>query len=115
MSLRSVLVLLALGLLAGCSATAGLATDPAPAPPPPVVQHGGPPLVGFWGLNGRIHPAALRDVRSRLGADLFHSATVDPAFARACIGWGTRFTAVVLDIGLMLQGARALSAAYRAE
>ncbi len=49
------------------------------------MQHGGPPLVGFWGLNGRINPAGLRDVRSRLGADLFHSATVDPAFATAVL------------------------------
>ena len=39
--------------------------------------------------------------------------TSDAAFARACMGWGTRFTAVGMDIGLMLQAARGLAASYR--
>ena len=39
--------------------------------------------------------------------------TSDAAFARACMGWGTRFTAVGMDIGLMLQAARSLAASYR--
>jgi 4-hydroxy-2-oxoheptanedioate aldolase len=66
------------------------------------------------------HPevvAAIEDAIHRITAAGLPAGilTTDPAFARACIGWGTRFTAVGLDIGLMLQGARALSVAFRAE
>jgi 4-hydroxy-2-oxoheptanedioate aldolase len=41
--------------------------------------------------------------------------TLDPDFARTCIGWGTTFTAVGMDIALLAQGARALSARFRPE
>ncbi len=40
--------------------------------------------------------------------------TFDPDYARDCIRWGTRFTAVGMDLALMVQAARALSAAFRA-
>lgn len=39
---------------------------------------------------------------------------MDPAFARRCIALGTTFTAVGMDLALLVQGARALSAAFRA-
>jgi len=41
--------------------------------------------------------------------------TLDPDFARTCIGWGTTFTAVGMDIALLAQGALALSARFRPE
>ncbi|NBE08058.1 aldolase/citrate lyase family protein [Paragemmobacter ruber] len=41
--------------------------------------------------------------------------TLDPAFAQTCIGWGTTFTAVGMDVALLAQGARALSARFRPE
>lgn len=41
--------------------------------------------------------------------------TLDPAFAQACIGWGTTFTAVGMDVALLAHGARALSARFRPE
>lgn len=39
--------------------------------------------------------------------------TFDTAFARDCIAMGTRFTAVGMDLALMVQAARALSASFR--
>ncbi|MFT4150824.1 MAG: HpcH/HpaI aldolase/citrate lyase family protein [Paracoccaceae bacterium] len=39
--------------------------------------------------------------------------TFDQDFARDCIGWGTRFTAVGMDLALMVQAARGLAAAFR--
>jgi 4-hydroxy-2-oxoheptanedioate aldolase len=39
--------------------------------------------------------------------------TLDPAFAQACMGWGTTFTAVGMDLALMLHGARALATRFR--
>jgi 4-hydroxy-2-oxoheptanedioate aldolase len=39
--------------------------------------------------------------------------TVDPAFARRCIGWGTRFTAVGVDLWLLSAAARGLAASFR--
>lgn len=39
--------------------------------------------------------------------------TLDPAFARQCIDWGTTFTAVGMDLSILGQGARALSSAFR--
>jgi 4-hydroxy-2-oxoheptanedioate aldolase len=41
--------------------------------------------------------------------------TADAAFARRCIGLGTRFTAVGVDIGLLARAADALAAQFRAE
>ncbi len=41
--------------------------------------------------------------------------TLDPAFARQCIDWGTTFTAVGMDISLMVGGAKALAAAFHNE
>jgi 4-hydroxy-2-oxoheptanedioate aldolase len=64
------------------------------------------------------HPevvAAIEDAIRRIAATGKPPGilTPDPAFARTCIGWGTRFTAVGMDIGLLLHGARALSASFR--
>lgn len=39
--------------------------------------------------------------------------TGDAGFARQCMGWGTRFTAVGMDLSLMVNAARHLSAAFR--
>jgi 4-hydroxy-2-oxoheptanedioate aldolase len=41
--------------------------------------------------------------------------TLDPVFAQSCIGWGTTFTAVGMDVALLAQGARALAARFRPE
>lgn len=41
--------------------------------------------------------------------------TLDPDFARRCIGWGTTFTAVGMDLALLAQAARGLSAKFRPE
>lgn len=41
--------------------------------------------------------------------------TLDPDFAQTCISWGTTFTAVGMDVALLAQSARALSARFRAE
>jgi 4-hydroxy-2-oxoheptanedioate aldolase len=38
--------------------------------------------------------------------------TLSPDFATTCIGWGTRFTAVGMDIALLASAARALSARF---
>jgi 4-hydroxy-2-oxoheptanedioate aldolase len=40
--------------------------------------------------------------------------TSDMAFAKACIGWGATFTAVGIDLPLLLAGARSLAEAYHA-
>lgn len=39
--------------------------------------------------------------------------TFDPVFARACIGWGTRFTAVGMDLAMLVAAAKALAADFR--
>jgi 4-hydroxy-2-oxoheptanedioate aldolase len=39
--------------------------------------------------------------------------TIDQAFARQCIGWGTRFTAVGVDLWLLSDAARKLAESYR--
>ncbi len=39
--------------------------------------------------------------------------TGDTGFARDCIGWGARFTAVGVDISVLLAGARGLAAEFR--
>lgn len=38
--------------------------------------------------------------------------TLDPAFAKICIGWGTTFTAVGMDIAVLVNGARALRSGF---
>ena len=38
--------------------------------------------------------------------------TLDPEFARRCIEWGTRFTAVGMDIAVLAKGMRLLSASF---
>lgn len=40
--------------------------------------------------------------------------TLDPDFAHQCIAWGTRFTALGMDIALLAGAARALVAGFRA-
>jgi hypothetical protein len=44
-----------------------------------------PPPFGYWGLNGRVTPEGLADVRARLGAEVFHTATVSPQYALASL------------------------------
>ena len=39
--------------------------------------------------------------------------TLDTAFARQCMDWGTTFTAVGMDIALLANGARGLAASFR--
>ncbi|MCZ8336447.1 MAG: aldolase/citrate lyase family protein [Rhodobacteraceae bacterium] len=41
--------------------------------------------------------------------------TLDPDFARRCMDWGTTFTAVGMDIALLVGAARGLSARFRPE
>jgi 4-hydroxy-2-oxoheptanedioate aldolase len=76
-------------------------------------------LAASMGHPGALdHPAvkaAIKDAIRRITATGKPAGilTSDAAFARACMGWGTRFTAVGMDIGLMLQAARGLAASYR--
>ena len=68
--------------------------------------------------GGLDHPAvraAIEDAIRRITATGKPAGilTSDAAFAQACMGWGTRFTAVGMDISLMLQAARGLAASYR--
>jgi len=76
-------------------------------------------LAASMGHPGALdHPAvkaAIKDAILRITATGKPAGilTSDAAFARACMGWGTRFTAVGMDIGLMLQAARGLAASYR--
>jgi len=76
-------------------------------------------LAASMGHPGALdHPAvkaAIEDAIRRITATGKPAGilTSDAAFARACMGWGTRFTAVGMDIGLMVQAARGLAASYR--
>ena len=76
-------------------------------------------LAASMGHPGSLdHPAvraAIEDAIRRITAAGKPAGilTSDAAFARACMGWGTRFTAVGMDISLMLQAARGLAASYR--
>jgi len=76
-------------------------------------------LAASMGHPGALdHPAvkaAIEDAIRRITATGKPAGilTSDEAFARACMGWGTRFTAVGMDIGLMLHAARGLAASYR--
>lgn len=40
-----------------------------------------PPAFGYWGLNGHVTPEGLADARTRLGAEVFHTATISPGYA----------------------------------
>lgn len=73
--------------------------------------------MGYPGEPG--HPAviaAIEDAVRRIVATGKPAGilTLDPAFARTCIGWGTRFTAVGVDIALLAQAARGLLSGFRA-
>jgi 4-hydroxy-2-oxoheptanedioate aldolase len=76
-------------------------------------------LAASMGYPGQLaHPdvtAAIEDAIRRITAAGKPAGilTSDPAFARACMGWGTSFTAVGIDLGLMLHAARALAAGFR--
>ncbi|EEW26346.1 aldolase/citrate lyase family protein [Rhodobacter ferrooxidans] len=72
--------------------------------------------MGHAGNSG--HPevvAAIRDAIQRIVAAGKPAGilSLDPAFARACIGWGTRFTAVGMDIALLVNAARGLASGFR--
>jgi 4-hydroxy-2-oxoheptanedioate aldolase len=72
--------------------------------------------LGHLGQPG--HPevvAAIEDAVKRIVATGKAAGilTFDPAFARACIGWGTGFTAVGMDLALLTAATRALAAAFR--
>lgn len=62
------LLLVAAFALAGCRA-------PAEAAGPRGIPF------GFWGLNGKVDPVGLKDVQTRLGATVFHTATRGPRYA----------------------------------
>lgn len=65
-----------------------------------------------------MHPrvqAAIEDALGRIAATGKAAGilTFDAAFARRCIGWGSRFTAVGMDLALMVGAARALADGFR--
>ena len=72
--------------------------------------------MGYPGQPG--HPAvaaAVEDAVRRIVAAGKPAGilTFDAAFARNCIGWGTRFTAVGMDLALLVQASRRLAADFR--
>lgn len=76
-------------------------------------------LAASMGYPGQAsHPAvmaAIEDAVRRIVAAGKPAGilTLDPGFARRCIGWGTSFTAVGVDIALLVNAARGLSAGFR--
>lgn len=50
------------------------------APAAPVDVQGGPPLYGFWGLNGQLTPHGLATLHQELGATVVQTASRDPAW-----------------------------------
>ncbi|PZR00523.1 MAG: 4-hydroxy-2-oxo-heptane-1,7-dioate aldolase [Cereibacter sphaeroides] len=76
-------------------------------------------LAGSMGYPGQPgHPevqAAIRDAIARITASGKAAGilTFDPAFARNCMGLGTTFTAVGMDLALLVQAARKLAADFR--
>jgi 4-hydroxy-2-oxoheptanedioate aldolase len=76
-------------------------------------------LAASMGFPGQMmHPAvqaAIRDAVLRIAATGKAAGilTFDHAFARTCMSWGTTFTAVGMDLALMVQSARALAAEFR--
>lgn len=77
-------------------------------------------LAASMGHGGNAaHPAvlaAIEDAIRRIVAAGKPAGimTMQPDFARACIGWGTRFTALGVDLALLAQAARGLVAGFRA-
>ncbi len=69
-------------------------------------------LAASMGFPGQMrHPevvAAIEDAVRRIVATGKAAGilTFDPAFARTCMSWGTRFTAVGMDLALMVNAAR---------
>jgi hypothetical protein len=48
---------------------------------PPDEPLAGPPLFGFWGMNGSLTPDGLADVQERFGATVLQTATRHPEYA----------------------------------
>jgi len=77
-------------------------------------------LSATMGYPGQInHPdvvAAIEDGLRRIVATGKAAGilTGDPALARACIGWGTTFTAIGADLSLLVAAARGLVQGFRA-
>ena len=72
--------------------------------------------MGFPGQM--MHPdvqAAIEDAVRRITATGKAAGilTFDHAFARTCMAWGTRFTAVGMDLALMVNAAKALATEFR--
>ncbi len=76
-------------------------------------------LSATMGYPGRQnHPevrAAIRDAIGRIARTGKAAGILmaDAAFARDCMGWGVTFTAVGVDLSMLVAGARALSAQFR--
>lgn len=76
-------------------------------------------LAATMGLPGQPGHPEVRDVVRQMVQRIVAAGkpagilTFDQAYARECIGWGTTFTAVGMDLALMVQGARRLSADFR--
>lgn len=71
-------------------------------------------LAASMGLPGQAgHPQVVAMIEHAVKAIVAAGKpagilTLDPAFARRCIGWGTRFTAVGIDMSILASGVRAL-------
>jgi len=76
-------------------------------------------LAASMGYPGNsMHPevvAAVEDAIRRIvtAGKPAGTLTFDAAFARACIGWGTRFTAVGMDLALLVAATQKLAADFR--
>lgn len=75
-------------------------------------------LAASMGLESHTHPdaiAAIRDAIHRIVATGKPAGilTVDPVFARQCIEWGTQFTAIGVDLNLVLKAAQRLADDFR--
>jgi len=59
--------------------------------------------------------AAIGDALRRIAATGKAAGilTLDPGFAQVCIGWGSRFTAVGVDLVLLAKAAQSLAAVVR--
>lgn len=77
-------------------------------------------LAASMGFAGQLsHPnvvAAIEDAVRRIVAAGKPAGilTLDPEFADTCMGWGTRFTAVGMDIALLATAARGLARRFAA-
>ena len=77
-------------------------------------------LAASMGHAGNLaHPdvvAAIEDAIKRIvkAGKPAGILTLDPGFARSCMTWGTRFTAVGMDIAVLAKALRSLSAAFAA-